>query len=295
MKILLAGGTGFIGRSLVTSLVSRGDTVDIVSRSPESVRDLPEGCQAVAWLPDLSGYDAIINLAGEPLIGKRWNAAQRKRILDSRIQSTGRIVTGIAQASRKPQVLVNASAIGIYGDRKDDPLAESEPAADDFVGQVCSQWETAASKAEEHGVRTVSIRIGLVLGLGGGALQKMLTPFKLGLGGPLGSGKQWMSWIHLEDLGRLFLHALDNDSVRGPLNGTAPAPVTNREFTKALAKALHRPAFLPAPKPILRLALGEVAQLLTDSQRCTADKAQATGFEFLHSGLEAALRDLIGE
>ena len=295
MHVLLTGGTGFIGRALVRCLVERGDRVSVVSRNPDAVRDLPEGCQAVAWLPDLSEFDAVINLAGEPLIGKRWNEAQRERILDSRIESTDRIVAALAQASPRPKTLINASAIGIYGDRKDDWLDETEPPANDFVGQVCTQWEAAATRAREHGIRTASIRIGLVLGADGGALKKMLLPFKLGLGGPLGSGKQWMSWIHIDDLCRLFLHALDVPAVSGPHNGTAPNPVTNKQFTRALGRSLHRPAFLPAPKPALRIALGQVAQLLTDSQRCKADKVQATGFKFRFPELQPALDDLLGK
>jgi uncharacterized protein (TIGR01777 family) len=295
MQILLTGGTGFIGRHLAQALTERGDQVSVVSRNPGSVQGLPKGCLAVAWLPDLSDYDAVINLAGEPLIGKRWNQAQRQRILASRIESTERIVNGFAEASPRPRVLVNASAIGIYGDRQDVWLDEQATPSTDFVGQVCTQWESAAQTAQEHDVRTTCIRIGLVLGMGGGALQKMLLPFKLGLGGPLGSGKQWMSWIHLDDLCRLFLHALDNGSVTGPYNGTAPNPVTNKQFTKTLGKVLKRPAFLPAPKFVLRAALGEVSQLLTDSQRCKADKSLASGFNFHHPNLEPALRDLLHE
>ncbi|MDF1839608.1 MAG: NAD-dependent epimerase/dehydratase family protein, partial [Planctomycetota bacterium] len=190
MNVLITGGTGFIGRNLIRFLAGRGDRVSVVSRRPASVGGLPEGCNAVGWLPDLSDYDAIINLAGEPLIGKRWNEGQRQRILDSRIESTDRIVEALSQASPKPRVLVNASAIGIYGDRQDDLLREGSKPASDFVGQVCTRWEQAAARAGEHGVRIASIRIGLVLGMGGGALQKMLRPFQLGLGGPLGSGRQ---------------------------------------------------------------------------------------------------------
>jgi hypothetical protein len=244
----------------------------------------------VEWLPDLGGYDAVVNLAGEPLIGKRWSDAQRAKILDSRVQSTGRIVDAMKASPSHPQVLVNASAIGIYGDRGEDWLGEETLPALDFIGDVCSQWEAAAGQAP---CRSVMIRIGVVLGQGGGALSKMLLPFQLGLGGPMGSGRQWMSWIHIEDLCRLILHAIDNGTLAGPHNGTAPNPVTNKQFAATLGKVLKRPAFLPAPAFALKIALGEVSRLLTDSQRCKADKVLASGFEFRHPNLEPALRDLL--
>ncbi len=293
MRVLITGATGFIGSYLTQLLLARGDEVGIVSRDPQRVRAVHPKCEALAWPPDLSGFDGVINLAGESLFGKRWSAAQRARIKNSRIDSTKRLTDALANASPRPAVFINASAIGIYGDRGDELLGEDGELGDDYLSDVCASWEQAALRAEQQDVRTVLIRIGVVLGKGGGALDKMLLPFKLGLGGPMGSGKQWMSWIHIADLCGLFSKALDDEDMRGAFNGTAPTPVTNRDFAKALGKALGRPAFLPTPIPMLKLALGDVACLLSDSQRCSADKALAAGFEFEFPELGLALNDLL--
>lgn len=292
MKILITGATGFIGSFLTGLLVARGDRVSIVSRDPEHVRNARSNCTVVGWLPDLSGYDAVVNLAGESLFGKRWSPEQRALIHDSRQSATERLVAALKEASPRPPVLVSASAVGIYGDRKDEVLGELDALGSDFLAQVCRDWEAAAMAAEEFGVRTTLVRIGVVLGHGG-ALEKMLPPFKSGLGGPIGSGRQWLSWIHIRDLCRLILRAVDDDSMRGAYNGCAPTPVTSREFARCLGRALHRPAFIPAPAFILKLVLGDVAQLLTDSQRCSAERVLATGFEFEFGELEPALCKLL--
>lgn len=293
MRVLITGATGFIGNFLIGLFVARGDEVTIVTRDPEHVRNARAGCETVGWLPDLSGYDAVVNLAGESLFGKRWSEEQRRVIRESRIESTRRLVEGLANAEPRPPVFVSASAIGYYGSRGDEVLAEDHAQGTDFLAEVCAAWEEAAVTAEEHGVRTVLVRIGVVLGEGGGALAKMLTPFKLGVGGPIGSGKQWMSWVHIKDLCRIILSAIDDESMRGPYNGTAPHPVTNKEFSRTLGRVLGRPAFLPTPPFALKAALGDVATLLTDSQRCSADKVLATGFEFDFPDLETALRKLL--
>ena len=193
------------------------------------------------------GVDVVFHLAGESVAEGRWTAAQKARIRESRVLGTRHLVEGISRAERRPRVLVSASAVGYYGDRGDEELTESSPPASDFLAEVCIAWEKEALAAEEAGVRVVTARTGIVLGAGGGALGKMLTPFKLGAGGPLGNGRQWMPWIHVDDLARLYLHAADTDAVRGPMNAVAPNPVTNSEFTKALGRAVHRPAFMPAP------------------------------------------------
>jgi len=293
MKVLVTGGRGFVGNFLTGLIVARGDRVTVVSRRPESVRTARVNVEVAGWLPDLSKFDAVVHLAGEPVFGARWNDAQKERIRASRVDSTRRIVAALAEADPRPRVLVCASAVGYYGDRGDEVLGEDAPAGGDFLAGVCREWEAAAQEARGAGVRPVSARIGVVLGLGGGALPRLARPVRLGLGGTIGRGRQWMSWVHVKDLGRLILHAIDTESLEGPLNATAPQPVTNRELTRTLGRLLRRPTLLPAPPFALRLALGEVARLLTDSQRCSADKALASGFEFGFPALDGALRQLL--
>ena len=234
-----------------------------------------------------------MHLAGESVAEGRWTTAQKARIRDSRVIGTRNLVQGIGQATHKPRVLVSASAVGYYGDRGDEELTESAPPADDFLAQVCIEWEREALAAEAMGVRVALARTGIVLGAGGGSLAKMLTPFKLGAGGPLGSGRQWMPWIHVADLARLYLHAADTASITGPMNAVAPNPVHNSEFTKLLARQLHRPAFMPAPYLGLRLVFGEFAQVLFASQRVIPKVALDTGFVFQYPELAGALREIL--
>ncbi|MFM8805138.1 MAG: TIGR01777 family oxidoreductase, partial [Planctomycetia bacterium] len=210
------------------------------------------------------------------------------------VVGTRHLVAGIAQAAVKPRVFVSASAVGYYGDRGDEELTESAAPADDFLARVCVEWEREAVAAERHGVRVVTARTGIVLGAGGGALGKMLTPFKLGAGGPLGNGRQWMPWSHVADLARLYLHAAEHESIRGPMNAVAPHPVRNSEFTKALGRQLHRPAFMPAPYLGLRLLFGEFAKVLFASQRVIPRVALDTGFVFQYPEIAAALREILG-
>lgn len=299
MKALVTGATGFVGPRLLRLL----DSPVVVSRSPERARRTIGNLAGpiFRWDPmreplpaeALEGVDVVYHLAGESVAEGRWTAAQKARIRDSRVTGTRNLVQGIKQVERKPRVLVSASAVGYYGNRGDDELTESAPPADDFLAEVCVAWEREAMVAEQLGVRTVTARTGIVLGAGGGALAKMLTPFKLGAGGPLGNGKQWMPWVHVADLARLYVHAADTNSISGPMNAVAPNPVRNSEFTKALGRQLHRPAFMPAPYLGLRLLFGEFAQVLFASQRVIPKVALDTGFVFQYPDIAAALREIL--
>ena len=302
-SVLVAGGTGFIGSRLCERLVREGCSVTVltrVSRNSEGPR------RYVTWAPDdtttaasllardLEGVSAVINLAGEPVVSGRWGDEVKRRILMSRLNTTRAIVSAIAMAGKKPAVLVNASAVGYYGARVDRPVGEDAPPGADFLAGVCRQWEEEAVKAQFCGVRVVCVRIGMVLEADGGALEKMLPPFKLGLGGPLGSGEQWMSWIHAEDLTELLLRLSDDPSAIGSINGTAPEPVTNEEFSRTLARVLGRPCLFRVPAFVLRLVLGEMSTMLLDGQNAPPKAPRAMGFRFRYPRLEPALRHLLG-
>ncbi len=299
MKALVTGGTGFVGPRLLRLL----DAPVVLSRNPERARAAIGhlASRIVRWDPQagpppaeaFEGVDAVLHLAGESVAEGRWTAAQKARIRDSRVVGTRHLVQGIAAAARKPAVLVSASAVGYYGDRGDEELVESAAPADDFLGRVCVEWEREALAAEGAGVRVVTARTGIVLGAGGGALGKMLTPFRLGLGGPLGSGRQWMPWIHVADLARMYVHAAEHASIRGPMNAVAPNPVRNSEFTRALGRQLHRPAFMPAPYIGLRVLFGEFAQVLFASQRVIPRVALESGFVFQYPEIAAALSEIL--
>jgi uncharacterized protein (TIGR01777 family) len=241
----------------------------------------------------LRDVDAIFHLAGEPVASGRWTAKKKARIRDSRRVGTANLVRGLAAAEVRPRVLVCASAVGYYGDRRDEILDESSAPGNDFLAEVCRLWESAAAEANRFGVRVVSVRTGVVLGRDGGALAKMLLPFRLGLGGRLGGGRQWMPWVHIDDLVGLLLHAATHDAVEGPMNGTAPHPVTNREFTRLLAATLRRPALFPMPGAALKLAVGEFAELLLASQRVVPQVALRTGYAFQYPDLEPALEEIL--
>ena len=300
MKALVTGATGFVGPRLLRLL----DRPVVLSRNLDHAR-ASIGTLAgriVQWDPmqgpppaeAFEGIDVVLHLAGESVAEGRWTAAQKARIRDSRVVGTRHLVQGIAQAAVKPKTFVSASAVGYYGDRGDEELTEAASPANDFLAEVCVAWEREAVAAEQHGVRVVTARTGIVLGAGGGALAKMLTPFKLGGGGPLGNGRQWMPWIHVADLARLYLHAAETESIRGAMNAVAPHPVRNSEFTKALARQLHRPAFMPAPYFGLRLLFGEFAKVLFASQRVIPRVALDTGFVFQYPEIVAALREILG-
>lgn len=290
MRILLTGATGFVGGRLSELLRGQGHEVLPVSRRPlgsEAAFDWSEeGLQR-----GVAAADAIVHLAGENLFAKRWSARQKAVLCSSRVESTRRLARLAAEHGTK--VFVSASAVGRYGASDDRELDESSPRGSDFLADLCTQWEDATEAAVEAGVRTAIVRIGVVLGKDGGALAKMLPPFRLGLGGPLGSGDQWMSWIHLDDLCGLIAFLLEHEGAAGPFNATAPNPVTMKTMARTLGRVLHRPAFLPAPAPMLRLALGEVADVLLTGQRVLPRRALAAGFSFRHPELEPALRDLL--
>lgn len=276
MKIVIAGGTGFLGRPLGARLAAEGHTVVNLPRGGDNV----------------DGADAVINLAGESIAGKRWTVAQKERIRESRVVTTRRLVDAIARSPAPPSVFISGSAVGYYGPRGDEIATEYAPAGSDFLAGVCVAWEAEAERAESH-TRVVRVRTGLVLARDGGALPQMLPPFWFGAGGPIGSGRQYWPWIHRTDWVDLVCWALRTPSVSGAVNATAPTPVTNAEFARALGRALHRPAFLPAPAFALRLLLGEMADgLLLSGQRAVPAKAEALGFSFTHTDVGAALQSI---
>jgi uncharacterized protein (TIGR01777 family) len=300
MKALVTGATGFVGPRLLRLLDKPVVVSRNTDRAKQSIGHLAG--RIVRWDPmegppppeAFEGVDVVYHLAGESVAGARWTTAQKARIRDSRVVGTRHLVQGIAQAAAKPATLVSASAVGYYGSRGDEELSESAAPADDFLARVCVEWEREAMAAADLGVRVVTARTGIVLGSGsGGALAKMLTPFKLGAGGPLGNGQQWMPWVHVADLARLYVHAADHGEVRGPMNSVAPQPVRNSEFTKALARQLHRPAFMPAPYLGLRIVFGEFAQVLFASQRVIPKVALDTGFTFQYPDITSALREIL--
>jgi len=292
VNVLVAGGTGFVGRRLTAALLKRGDVVTVITRDPAGARTrgVP-GADYRGWLPELDGYDAVVNLAGEPIFARRWNAAVKQELHDSRILGTRRIVEALRAAQRGPAVLVNASAVGFYGDRGEEPLPESAGPGGDFMATLCSAWEAEAARSP---VRTVVLRIGIVLGEGGGALASMLPIFRLGLGGPIGLGRQWFSWVHVDDLVSLILFAIDEPSARGPINATSPGVVRNAAFTRALGRALHRPTLFPVPPLALRVKFGPVAEVLTGSQRCLPEASARLGFGFRQAEIGPALLDVLG-
>lgn len=299
MQALVTGATGFVGPRLLRML----DRPVVLTRNPQRAQAAIGHLagKIVAWDPlqgpppanALEGVDTVFHLAGESVAEGRWTVAQKQRIRDSRILGTRHLVQAIRQAQARPAVFVSASAVGYYGNRGDDELSESAPAGHDFLAEVCAAWEEEALAAETCGVRVVTARTGIVLGAGGGALGKMLFPFKLGVGGPLGSGKQWMPWVHVTDLARLYYHAATTAGISGPMNAVAPNPVRNSEFTRSLARQLHRPAFLPAPYFGLRLAFGEFAQVLFDSQRVVPKVALESGFTFQYPDIAVALKEIL--
>lgn len=297
MQVVVTGASGLVGSALVRSLTSDGVTVRVVSRSPDRARAALDGVEAVAWDPDalaaaVDGADAVVNLAGENLFARRWSAAFKERCRASRLDTTNAVVDAIAAAAQPPGVLVSASAVGFYGDRGDTALDESAPAGEGFLATLCADWETAARRAESERTRVVVLRIGVVCDRAGGALKQMELPFKLFAGGPVLPGSQYLSWIGLADLVRLIRFAVEEASLRGPVNATAPNPVTNKEFSKAFGRALGRPSWAPVPGFALRLRFGEVAEVLTTGQRVLPVAAQAAGFTFTQPDVGPALASL---
>lgn len=296
MHVLISGGTGFIGTYLKRLLLERGDSVAVITRNPTS-HTPQRGVRFISWEDDLvdavDAADAIVNMAGKNLFESRWNDEVKKAIIRSRVESTSRLAQAIARAENKPEVFVSFSATGYYGSRGDEPLNENAAAGNDFLAEVCEQWEAAAQKAVDSGVRTVFPRVGIVQQSDDGALAKMLIPFKLFIGGPLGDGTQYYPWVHMDDVIGLIIHAIDKPAVRGALNVAAPEHGTMGDFVKALGSVLGRPSVFPVPEFALRLAVGEAAEAIVASTRIVPSKALQTGYRFKFTDTKAALRDIL--
>ena len=298
MKLLVTGGTGFIGAPLRRRLAQRGHELLVLTRAPAAhraesgVRFLP--LDADAWRRELAGVGGVINLAGEPIAAGRWTARRKRAIRDSRVETTRRLVDALAAMPQRPAVLLNASAIGYYGARGDEELTESDGAGNGFLAETCQAWEAEARRAEALGVRVVRLRIGLVLGRGGGVLAKMTPPFRAFAGGPLGSGRQWMSWVHRDDVVGLIEWALAHAECSDALNVTAPEPVRMAAFCLTLGRALRRPSWAPVPAPVLRLLLGEMAEMLVSGQRVVPRATLRTGYPFRFPSLAGALEACLG-
>ena len=311
MRVTVTGATGLIGRQVVAALLGREDTVTVLSRRPERAKaDLslpdqsthPDSPGTTRWDPSaepappaaLAGADAVIHLAGEN-VAQRWTDSAKRAIRESRVLGTHNLVRGIEALAEteRPKVLVNGSAIGYYGAHGDEPIDEESPAGEDFLARTCAEWEAEAERAARLGVRVVKVRTGVVLDSEGGALGKMLAPFKLGVGGPVASGRQYISWIHTDDVVGIVLAAIDGEQWRGAINATAPEPQRNRDFSKALGRALHRPSLLPVPGAALRLMYGEMAEIVIEGARVLPAKALVLGYEFRHPQLDQALRAVL--
>jgi uncharacterized protein (TIGR01777 family) len=296
MNILITGGTGFIGSPLTRELREAGHNITITTRRQSDSKD------KLTWSPPtliavdtMSKIDAVINLAGEPIVPKRWTKERKELIMSSRVNTTRALVESMRNANPKTKVLISASAIGCYGPHGDEYVAEDTPPASDYLADVCKKWEAEALKARELGVRVVLVRIGGVLEADGGALPQMIIPFKFFLGGPIGSGKQWFSWIHRDDIVGIIKYALDNENIAGPVNATAPNPVTNKEFSSALGKTLNRPSCFAVPGFAVKTTLGELGAVLLTGQRVLPDKALKEGYEFKYSEVSEALKAIFGK
>ena len=295
MNVVVTGASGLIGTRLVERLRARGDEVTTLSRTPRSP-------QAVAWQPErepapaeaLAGRDAVVHLAGEN-VAQRWSDEAKRRIRSSREIGTRNLVAGIEAAEPRPRVLVSSSAVGYYGPHGEEPLDEDTPPGGDFLAEVCVAWEREARRAADLGLRVAIVRTGVVLDREGGALAKMLPFFKLGVGGPVAGGSQYMPWIHVDDVVGIYLAALDGDEWSGPLNASAPEPVTNKRFSTSLGRALHRPAVAPVPALAVRALYGEMAEIVTKGQRVLPLRPRKLGYRFAHTDLDEALRSALGE
>ncbi len=303
MKVAITGATGFIGKSLCPQLHADGKELVLFARDTRTAQSSFPGARVIEWdavagpppVGSLDGIDAVVHLLGEGIANGRWSSSRKRSIRESRVEGTRNLVQALRDSAQPPGLLVSSSAVGFYGSRGDEELDESSEPGGGFLGEVCQAWEAEARAADALGVRTVLLRTGIVLSPEGGALAKMLPPFRMFVGGALGSGKQWMSWVHMEDEVGLIRHLLNSESLQGPVNATAPAPVTNREFSKTLGRVLSRPAILPVPALALKLLMGEMAQeLLLDGQKVMPRRALADGYRFRFPELEGALRDLLG-
>jgi len=302
MRVFLTGATGFVGQRLAARLLGRGDEIVVLTRNAshagKALHDqavLVEGDPTTEgkWMSVIDGCDAVVNLAGEAVFGKRWSDDQKEKLRTSRVFTTENIVKAVAQASNKPKVMVSASSIGYYGSNENDTLTESSPPGSDLLANISQEWEQAAHKVEQEGIRLAIIRIGIVLHPSGGALARMVKPFKLGLGGIIGTGEQWVSWIHMEDLINLFILLLDDERGSGVFNGTAPQPIHNRSFCEALAQALNKPCGLKIPEMALKASLGEVAKTLAEGQRVIPSRTKEIEFSFQFPTITSALMNLV--
>ncbi len=301
MRVAIPGATGMIGTRLVEALAEAGDEPVVLTRSPQRVRDRFGGVEVRKWALEegdtegaaLDGVDAIVNLAGEPIHAGRWTKARKERIRDSRVLGTRRIVEIMSGLERRPQVLVAGSAVGYYGTRGNDFLAEEEPAGEGFLARVCKELEHEANKATGLGARVVRIRTGVVFSASGGALQRTLPPFRMGFGGRIAGGRQWLSWIHISDIVGVIMHSLKTGSVSGAINATSPGAVTNAAFTRVLGDVVGRPTLLPIPAFALRMIYGEMASILISSQRAVPHRIMEEGYRFRFSDLHSALTDCI--
>ncbi len=300
-RVVVTGATGLIGQQLVEALRADGAEVSVLTRDPARARQKLGDVEALAWdlmsepapLAALEGRDAVIHLAGEP-VAQRWSSEAKRAIEASRVTGTRNLLDGVRGAEERPRVLISSSAIGYYGPRGAEPLDEEAPPGTDFLAEICVEWENEARRAEELGLRTVQVRTGIVLDSSGGALAKMLPPFRLGIGGPVAGGRQYMSWIHTADVVGMMLAAIADERFSGAINATAPEPVTNSEFSRVLGKVLHRPAFAPVPAFALRVLYGEMAEMVTTGARVVPAKPLVLGYEFEHAQLEQALRSALG-
>lgn len=296
-RYVITGGSGFIGQALCRRLATTGATIEVLSRDPaRAARVLPSGTHIVSRLEDLRHevpIDAVVNLAGEPIADRRWTATRKQRLRDSRIAVTDALVDWMRELDPRPGTLLSASAVGFYGDQGDVAVTEGSPPHEEFTHELCADWEQSASRARALGIRVTIARIGLVIGPDGGFLQRLLPAFRFGLGGPIGSGRQWMSWIHRDDLLSLFEWLLTHRNVVGVFNATAPNPVTSAQFAHTLGRVLHRPALLPLPEFVLRTAFGEMSRLLLTGQRVLPARVLDAGFTFRFPDLESALRDAL--
>jgi uncharacterized protein len=299
MNLVIAGGSGFIGSQLVARLGEQSHSLTKLTRARSTEKQVSRG-RWVVWQPGMrgewesyiDGADGVINLAGEPIAQKRWSAAQKEKIRSSRVSTTRALVNAIAEAKTKPKFLISGSAVGYYGPRGDEILTETSKPGEGFLAEVCREWEDEARKAEAEGVRVVLLRTGIVLGQGKGALGKMVKPFKFFAGGPLGSGKQWVPWIHIDDEVGLIQFLMERADATGPFNATAPSPVTMEEFCKVLGDVLNRPSWASMPESVLTLILGEMADMLLTGQKAVPQAAQTLGYRFKYAELPDALRSL---
>lgn len=301
MKVLIFGGTGFVGRNLTEELLANGYQVCVITRKAKKTSNaLGNKVQLIEWdnnkplsaVSELQGIDVVINLAGESIGNRRWSNSVKQGILASRVSTTRAIVTAINNRTIQPRTLISASAVGYYGPRQDDEITEVEEAGQDFLAQVCLDWENEAYKVQSALTRVVTLRIGIVLG-SEGALNRMVMPFKFYIGGPLGKGNQWLSWIHIQDLTRMIRFVIEHQELTGPVNATAPEPVRMRNFCNVLGDVLNRPCWLPVPESMLRIALGQMADMLLHGQRVVPQKISGAGFDFRFPKLRAALEDAL--